>query len=153
MARLNDMVESQRSHIESLSCPTFPQAAFSAPRPLSKCRVALISSAGLMRRNDENVSGNSDDYRRFDKTCQNRDILINHLSINFDRTAFAEDANSVLPKDILKSMAEDDTIERASDTHYSFMGATAPELLQKNAERLAQELTDLNINTVCLLPV
>ncbi len=153
MARLNEMVEGLRTTVETLDCPTFSDAAFTSARPLNECRVALISTAGLMRRNDDNVPGNSDDYRSFDKTCQNRDILINHISVNFDRTAFAEDANTVLPKDLLKTLAEDGTIAKAADTHYSFLGATGAAQLEKNAKRLAEELNELNINTVCLLPV
>ncbi len=153
MARLDDLLPIQRDLLESLDCPTFPDSAFVPPRPLSECRVALISTAGLMQRNDDNIAGKSGDYRSFKRGCQNRDILMNHVSVNFDRTAFAADANSVLPRQVLDSLAEDKIIAKASDVNYSFMGATEPAQLQSGVEQLATELHDADINTVCLLPV
>ena len=153
MARLNDMAASQREHLEALECPEFKDTVMVAKRPLSECRVALVSSAGLMRRGGDNVSGGSTDYRTFDKSCPDRDILINHVSVNFDRSAFAEDINTVFPREILKSLQEDGSIGHAAKKHYSFMGATEPAKLQPTAELLAQDLKEADINTVCLLPV
>ncbi len=153
MARLDQMAPAQREVLESLDCPTIADTAFVPPRPLNQCRVALVSSAGLMKRKDDNVSGSSSDYRVFENSWPERDILMNHISVNFDRTAFAEDINVVFPRAILKEMAEQEVIERTAAKHYAFMGATAPDKLQENVERLASELIDANINTVCLLPV
>lgn len=153
MARLSDLHPNQQATLEALDCPKFDEATLVPKRPLDQCRVALISSAGLMQRNDENVSGNDADYRSFGRACPDRDILINHISVNFDRTAYAEDVNTVFPRAILGSMEEDGTIEHAARVHYSFMGATTPERLQASAEHLAMELKAAKINTVCLLPV
>lgn len=153
MARLEQLTAPQREGLESLDCPVIPDASFVAPRPLEQCRVALISSAGLMKRKDDNVPGGSADYRVFENTWPERDILINHVSVNFDRTAFAEDINVVFPRAILKEMAEDGVIERTAAEHYSFMGATEPDKLRASVEQLANELKDANINTACLLPV
>jgi len=153
MARLTDMTATQRQGLESLDCPEFNQSAFVPPRPLKQCRVALISSAGLMKRKDDKVQGNTADYRTIEHSWPERDLLINHISVNFDRTAFAEDINSVFPREILGQLAEDGVIDKASATHYSFMGATAPDKLQPNVEKLARELVNDGINTACLLPV
>lgn len=153
MARLNEMATTQREHLESLSCPKFSTGAFVPPRPLSQCRVALVSTAGLMKRKDDNIPGNSTDYLTIEHKWPTRDLLINHVSVNFDRTAFAEDINSVFPREILAEMADDGSIEKVASQHYAFMGATAPEKLQSNVERLADTLIDADINTVCLLPV
>ena len=153
MARLTEMVAPQRESLESLDCPAFKNGAFVPPRPLKQCRVALISSAGLMKRKDDNVRGNTADYRSIEHSWPNRDLLINHISVNFDRTAFAEDINSVFPKEILGQLAEENIIDKVSAKHYSFMGATAPDKLQPNVRKLAQELINDGINTACLLPV
>jgi len=153
MVRLSEIAATQREHLESLSCPEFTQSAHVPPRALSECRVALISSAGLMKRKDENVPGNSNTYREFDSKCPDREILINHVSVNFDRSAFSEDINSIFPRELLTEMAQDGTIEHAANIHYSYMGATEPKQLQASAEQLAKVLTDAQINTVCLLPV
>ena len=153
MARLTDMTATLRESLESLDCPEFQNGAFVPPRPLKQCRVALISSAGLMKRKDDNISGGSADYSTIEHTWPDRDLLINHISVNFDRTAFAEDINSVFPREILGQLAEEGIIEQVSARHYSFMGSTAPDKLRPNAEKLAQELIKDGINTVCLLPV
>ncbi len=153
MARLDELTANQREGLETLECPSIDDAAFVPARPLNQCRVALISSAGLMQRKAENIPGDSADYRPFDNACPDRDILMNHVSINFDRTAFAEDINTVFPRAILKEMAEDKVIEKAAVRHYAFMGATTPEKMQSNVLRLADELAAANINTACLLPV
>ncbi len=153
MARLTEMVAPQRESLESLDCPEFQNSAFVPPRPLQNCRVALISSAGLMKRKDNNVKGSAADYRTIENSWPDRDLLINHISVNFDRTSFAEDINSVFPREILRQLAEEKIIDGVSAKHYSFMGATAPEKLQPNVEKLAQELISDGINTACLLPV
>lgn len=153
MARLDQMTPAQRQGLESLDCPVTTDAAFVPPRPLNQCRVALISSAGLMKRKEDNIPGGSADYRVFENSWPERDILMNHISVNFDRTAFAEDINVVFPRALLKEMAEQEVIERTAAEHYSFMGATAPEDLRASVSLLANELNAANVNTVCLLPV
>ncbi len=153
MPRLSDVVANERAHIESLDCPVFENSAFVPPRPLKTCKVALISSAGLMKRKGENVRGGDADYRTFDSTIRDRDLLINHISVNFDRSGFSEDANTVFPRDLLAELADEKVIAKASSKNYSFMGATAPENMKVNVDRLAAELQKDGINTVCLLPV
>lgn len=153
MARLQDCVDAERTHLEALECPEFEQAAFTPPRPLSECRVALISSAGLMQRGSPNVPAGASDYRVIGESVPDADILINHVSVNFDRSAFAEDINTVFPRQRLKELEQQRTIAKAADEHYSFMGATAPEKMESHAHALAAELKSKSINTVCLLPV
>ncbi len=153
MARPEHMTQAQRQGLETLDCPVFDNAAFVPPRPLEQCRVALISSAGLMKRKEENIPGGSADYRTFESKWPDRDILMNHISVNFDRTAFAEDINSVFPRALLKELAEEKVIAEAAKNHYAFMGATAPEKFRESVEQLANELKSADINTACLLPV
>lgn len=153
MPRLSDCTPEERARLESLDCPHFEDAAFVEPRPLASCRVALISSAGLMQRHGPNVHAAASDYRTLDDSIADDDILMNHVSVNFDRTAFAEDINTVLPRQRLRELAEQNIIEHAATEHYSFMGATAPELMEPHVHRLAEELKLKQINTVCLLPV
>ena len=153
MVRLSDVVPSQRTGLENLPCPQLPPCNLQPARELRQCRVALISSAGLMLRDEDNVPGNTSDYRTIPATISDGDVLMNHISVNFDRTAFAEDINSVLPRDRLLALAHVGTIESAAEHHYSFMGATDPAQMKQNVERLVNELAEREINTVCLLPV
>jgi len=153
MARLQDSVDNERIHLETLECPKFEQPAFTAPGSLADCRAALISTAGLMRRGSDNVHAGAGGYRSIDHAVADRDILINHVSVNFDRSAFAEDINAVFPRQRLQELEQQRTIAHAAGEHYSFMGATAPDKMECHVHVLANELKSKGINTVCLLPV
>lgn len=153
MPKLSDVVASQREHLESLECPRFESIAFNTPHALRESRVALISSAGLMSRHDANIRGSAADYRCFDDTTRDRDVLINHVSVNFDRSGFAEDTNTVFPREHLKALAEENIIGSCSNEHYSFMGATAPEKMKEHVDALIPRLIENNVSAVCLLPV
>jgi len=153
MVRLSDVVAAERANLEALECPDMPAAPIQPARALSDCRVALISSAGLMRRGDKNVPGNAADYRTISSDTDDSDILMNHISVNFDRSAYTEDLNSILPRDRLAELAQQGVIGAAAEHHYSFMGATGPEQMKANVDKLIDKLDSNRINTVCLLPV
>jgi len=153
MARLDNSVENERRHIEALECPTFENTAFTAPRHLAECRVAMVSTAGLMERHDRNVAANACGYRTIASTVTDSNILLNHVSVNFDRTGFAEDINTVFPRLHLQELAQQNIIAEAASEHYSFMGATTPEKMEADVHQLAKDLQSKGINTVCLLPV
>jgi D-proline reductase (dithiol) PrdB len=79
--------------------------------------------------------------------------LISHVSINFDRTGFQEDWNVVFPIDRLNELATEGTIGSVADTHYSFMGAAEPDLIEPHARELADHLRHDNVDAVLLAPV
>lgn len=153
MPKLSDVVATERAHLESLECPTFEHTAFEAPKPLKDCKVALISSAGLMNRHDENIRGGEASYRSFPNTSTDRDLLINHISVNFDRSGFAADANTVFPRERLRQLADDGIIGTAAKEHYSFMGATSIDNMEEHVKELVSHLKENNVDAVCLLPV
>jgi len=153
MVRLSELVPAQRINLERLDCQEMPTPEIQPGRPLKECNVALISSAGLMQRHQPNVEGNSSDYRTISSDTADTDILLNHISVNFDRTGYAEDINCVLPRERLTELEKNGSIASAADEHYAFMGATAPQMMKQNVDRLIDELLQKNINTACLLPV
>ena len=101
-----------------------------------------------MQRGGDNVRAGTGDYRSIDHTVADPDILINHVSVNFDRSAFAEDINTVLPRQRLIDMEQQRLIAHAATEHYSFMGATSPEEMEDHVHELAKTLKDKGINTV-----
>ena len=153
MVKLTDVVGAERQHLESLDCPEMTNPTVLPPKAFNECRVALVSSAGLMKRSDENVRAGTAEYRTIESTTRDRDVLMNHVSVNFDRSGFAEDINCLFPRERLNELAENGVIEHAAKNHYAFMGATAPEGMQTHVDELVAELKTKNINTVCLLPV
>lgn len=120
--------------------------------PLDERRIALISTAGLMHRGDKAFSLGAADYRILD-TESSEDILMSHVSTNFDRSGFVQDINVVLPIDRLKEKAARGEIGSVARYHYSFMGATPPESMKPAAEQLARNLKDDEVDGLILVPV
>ena len=136
--------------LANLDCPTFTSTPWVTPS--SHPRVSLISTAGLMHRGDKAFGFNASDYRIID-TNRAEDLVISHISTNFDRTGFAQDYNVMFPLDRLHEMAADKQISSVANYHYSFMGATAPEAMEQTARQLAKVLIQDEVNTAVLVPV
>ena len=153
MARMEDLVETEQAHMRSLPLNEFDSTPWAEGPPLSERRVAIVTSAGLSLRGEEAFGLGAADYRVIPATTKSADILMNHVSVNFDRTGFQDDVNIVFPIDRLKEMAADGEIGSVADFHYSFMGATDPALLEDSARALAGMLREDKVNAVILTPV
>ena len=153
MARLDQMPEPMRSHLAALPCPTFAVHPWVAGPPLRQRRVAIISTAGLHRRSDRPFEGMAGDYRVILKECTARDLVMTHISTNFDRTGFQQDWNVVFPLDRLRELAADGEIGSVADYHYSFMGASDPAEMENYARKLAGLLQADRVDAALLVPV
>ena len=103
------------------------------------------------------TSGNSraiaGDYRVIPGDTAANDLVMSHVSTNFDRTGFQQDWNVVLPLDSLHGLAAQGVIGSVAAFHYSFMGATDPKHMEPAAHDLARLLAQDHVNAVCLVPV
>ena len=115
--------------------------------------MAIVSSAGLVVRGEDPFRGRDADYRVIPSTTRPEELLISHISINFDRTGFQEDWNVVFPLDRLRELAAEGAIGSAAQTHYSFMGATDPVQMEPYARELADQLKGDQVDAVILPPV
>ena len=153
MTRLTDLPAGQAKRLAELECPDFATLPWVAGPPLSERRVAIVSSAGLVRRGENPFRGRDADYRAIPSDTRPEDLLISHISINFDRTGFQEDWNVVFPLDRLRGLAGEGTIGSVADTHYSFMGATDPIQMESNARDVALRLKRDGVDAAILPPV
>lgn len=153
MARLEKYSEEERNHFLSLPCPRFESTPFVTGPPLSERKIALISTAGLHLRSDRPFSLGSSDYRLIPKKTPTNDLVMSHISTNFDRTGFLMDVNLVFPLDRLTELAEIGFIECVAGYHYSFMGATDPKAMKETAENLTEIMKKDGVNAVLLVPV
>lgn len=153
MVRLSDLSEHEAAHLLALECPQYDDSPFAAAPTLKDARVALITSAGLARRDDQTFRAGATDYRVIPGDIDSNDLVMSHVSANYDRSGFAQDLNTVFPIDRLREMAVDGTIGSAADFHYSFMGATEPQALEESARKLAGLLKEGRVNAVFLTPV
>jgi D-proline reductase (dithiol) PrdB len=120
---------------------------------LDAARVAIVTTAGLMRAG-EPVWGHSDtSFRSFAKT--ERNLLVGHVSMNFDRVGIASDLNVVYPIDRLEELARNGVIGEVADRHLSFMGATydLPTVAIDTGPAAAKALLVDGVDVVILTPV
>lgn len=153
MTRLTDLTAAQAKRLSELECPEFATRPWVTGPALAQRRVAIVSSAGLVRRGDNPFRGRDPDYRAIPSDTTAPDLLISHVSINFDRTGFQEDWNVVFPLDRLGELAREGEIGSVAQTHYSFMGATDPVQMEPHARELAGRLKQDKVDAVILSPV
>ena len=153
MARLSQFSEPMRSHIANVTCPVFETDPWVGGPPLNRRRVAIVSTAGLHRRGDRPFTPLSGDYRIIPGDVSSNDLVMSHLSTNFDRTGFQQDWNVVFPLDRLREGVARGMIGGIAGFHYSFMGATDPAHMEPTARDLAGLLRKDHVNAVFLVPV
>ena len=158
MARLSDLPDWEREHLLELArkAPTFSTNPWVIGPPINKRRVSLISTAGLHRREDPPFSSDAGatEYRVIPGETRGCDLVMSHISVNFDRTGFRQDINVVLPLDRLHELAQEGYIGSVASCHYSFMGAPFPPTrFEKTARQLAKLLKQDNVDAALLFPV
>ena len=153
MARLDKIAEPERSHLLTLPCPTFKTTPWVIGPPLSKRRLALISTAGLHRRTDRPFEAGASDYRVIPANTAANDLIMTHISTNFDRIGFQQDINVVFPLDRLRELVDRNIIGSLAHYHYSFMGATDPLQFEGTARSLAGIMKNDGVNATLLVPV
>ncbi|MEI6547320.1 MAG: glycine/sarcosine/betaine reductase selenoprotein B family protein [Burkholderiales bacterium] len=153
MARLEDIPEPTRTAVESLACPAFDTTPFVSGPSLAQRRVALVSSAALIRRGDTPFAVGASEFRELSADWSAADILISHVSINFDRAGFQRDLNVVYPLERLHELAQEGVIASVADTHYTVMGSTDPATMVDTAQRMAAAMHADRVNAVVLAPV
>jgi D-proline reductase (dithiol) PrdB len=153
VTRLSDLPPAQATRLAELECPDFTTRPWVNGPPLRERRVAIVSSAGLVVRGEAPFRGRDPDYRAIPSSTKPQDLLISHISINFDRTGFQEDWNVVFPLDRLNELAAEGEIGSVAATHYSFMGATDPVQMEPHAREVAARLKQERVDAVILSPV
>jgi D-proline reductase (dithiol) PrdB len=158
MARLADLAEWEREHLLHLrdQAPRFESRPWVDGPPLAQRRVALISTAGLHGRDDPPFSGGAGatEYRVIPSDTAAADLVMSHVSVNFDRTGFRRDADLVFPLTRLKELAAEGVVGSVADFHYSFMGAPFPPTrFEASARRLAGLLARDRVDAAVLVPV
>ncbi len=116
--RLGDLPAAMAKRLAELECPEFATRPWVAGPPLAERRVAIVSSAGLVVRGEKPFRGRDPDYRVIPATTRPDQLLLSHISINFDRNGFQEDWNVVFPLDRLNAMAAAGEIGSVAAAHY-----------------------------------
>ena len=113
-----------------------------------------MSTAGLHKRGDRPFTFDAGDgYRIIPGDVAANDLVMTHVSTNFDRSGFQQDWNVVFPVDRLRELAEEGHIGSVAQYHYSFMGAHDPIALEEQARSVADLMKKDQVDAVLLVPV
>ena len=130
-------------------------------KPLAECTVALITTAGVARRDDvpfdqererQNPWWGDPTYRTISQGTTEGEVKLYHLHID---TRFGqEDLDVVLPMRRLGELASEGFIGRPADTHYSIMGyQLRPQVLEsETAPAIAREMKARGVDAAALVP-
>ena len=155
MVRLADLPDYERAHLLQKCDPPLGPPAWVAPtRPLSELRIALITTAGLHFRDDEAFGLMDHGFRPIGGDEDPDNLVMSHSSVNFDRSGFQEDINTVFPLARFRELQRHGAIGSLASVHYSFMGAgLPPAAYEQSARGLAGMLKQDRVDAVFLTPV
>jgi D-proline reductase (dithiol) PrdB len=153
MVRLKDLPPEYTEGLRNLPMPEFGSTPWTPGPELTAARVAVVTTAGLHRASDPKFAGGSADYRLLPADLDYSELMMSHVSANFDRSGFQQDIGTVFPLEHLKDMAADGEIGSVARWHYSFMGATDPTRMVDTAPQVARLLKEDGVTAAILVPV
>ena len=151
MVLIPEMPAIGRGFISRLEKYTFDNPAWSVPKEASSRRVSIVSSAAITKRGDKPFSWLANNHRVIEK--DNLDLVMTHVAVEYDRTAWQQDINTILPIDRLEEMAKNGEIGSVSNEHFSFIGSSDPIKMERSAKEVAERMKDDAVDTVFLVPV
>ncbi len=128
-------------------------------KPLSECKFALITSAGLRCENDKpfgkskKLSDSS--FREISNDIEVQTLIEDHKSSAFDHSGIEADKNLAFPLDRFRELVANKTIGSLNRRHFSFMGSiiNPRKLIDKTAKQVAKLLKEDKVDAVFLTPV
>ncbi len=148
-----------KSWIKLESPRAVPWTALS--KPLSDCKVALISTGGIALKSDrpfdqegerKNPWWGDPSYRIIPRGTRTGDIRVYHMHI--DPRHGEEDMNCLLPMERLDELVEMGKVGKAASSHYSFMGyiLEPADLLQKSIPSIINHLRQDKVDIAVFIP-
>ena len=160
MATTNELSLSLRIFLKAYRWRTIdPVPCASLGKPLSECRVALVSSAGLVVPGDvpfdPSVRGGDFSFRIVPADADVTRLEEHHRSDSFDHGGIEADANMGMPLDRLHEMAAAGEIRSVAPRHISLMGSiTAPgRLIKRTLPSVGEQLSTDGVDVALMVPV
>lgn len=160
MPRIEVLDPESQEFIRNYQCRSDGDPAWvQLSKPLDQCKVALITSSGLIRKTDKpfdlgNASGDPT-FRVIPSDTDPADLTLSIVSANWDRSGFAMDVNVVFPIDRILELAEEGIIGSVADEHYAFMGSIfeIDPIIQESAPEVGRRLKAAGVDVAFLVPV
>jgi D-proline reductase (dithiol) PrdB len=134
-------------------------APVSRVKPLADCRVALVSSAGLVAPGQEpfdpKIKGGDWSWRSIPDGIDIQSLTEHHQSEAFDHSGIEADRNMGMPIDRLRELAADGVIGSAAPRHISIMGSIiAPgRFIRTTVPEIVGALTADEVDVALMVPV
>lgn len=125
-------------------------------KPLAQCRIALLTSGGVSRKDDAPFNPQARNDLRLDAV--KRDTAPHFFAINDDYYNHADadrDINCIFPIERLRELAAESVIGEVAPHHYSgFMGRIyiRSTVVNEAAPALARRLRDESVDAFVLVP-
>ena len=137
-----------------------PRKTLNIKKPLSECNVAIVSSAGLYIKNeqnnfDKNIKGGDWSYRTISINVDFNELADGHRSSTFNHSGLNKNPSIGMPIPQLIELKNDGFIKKVNHQHFSLMGSIlAPGRLIKNTiPKIVKSLLDDKVDCVLLVPV
>ena len=155
MPRLDRLSQMGRNNLLTFPARVNDTAPFVRPaKPLSACRVAIVTTAGLHRRDDRAFGPGEQTYRVIAADTPAADILQSHTSLGFDRVAIMRDLNVTFPVDRLRELVARGQLGGLGPNNYSVMGALreASRIESETGPEVGRRLRDEGVDAVLITP-
>ncbi len=156
-------VELEKQFVRRKAYPQFDWVRFDHPtrvnplrKPLSECRIALVTTAGVHAAADPPFNLRSPigdpSYRQIPGDASLDELRLSHVGYDIKRVS--EDKNAVFPLDRLRELVTEGIIGSAAPRHFSFMGyvAETEPLIRQTAPEVAENLKADGVDLVILSP-
>jgi D-proline reductase (dithiol) PrdB len=156
MVRLSDLHASEAEHLRARAeaMSTIPLGRWVTAKPLTESTVALVSTCGMHRRDDPPFTPGATDFRILPRGVEWGDVILSHISVNFDRSGLADDPNVAMPLDRLEEMAAAGEIGGVAPWHYTFMGAhPQPQMFEEAGSEVGRLLAADGVDVALLVPI
>jgi D-proline reductase (dithiol) PrdB len=135
MPRLDRLSDVVRNRILMRPVPINDDVPWVTPPPVSRSRLALVTTGGLHRRDDIPFAKYDQTFRTIPSTVDEGELLQSQSSVGFDRTLRVRDLNVVFPLDRLRDLVEEGALGSLAARSYSLVGA------QEDSETTAEVIS------------
>ncbi len=121
-------------------------------KPIAKCRVALMSSGGVMYRDQPRFHREDASYRRIPRDAARADLNVWHFG--YPTADAEEDPNCVFPLDRMRELEVEGVIGALCDPAFTFMGGiySARKVRDELAPQIVNELKAAHAEAFYLVP-
>jgi D-proline reductase (dithiol) PrdB len=160
MPRIEDLDPESQEFLTNYKCrPGVDSPWTPLAKPLNECKVALITSSGLIRKSDRPFDlGNPDgdpSFRVIPSNTEPSELTLSIVSTNWDRSGFAMDVNVLFPMDRLRELADEGVIGSTADEYFAFMGSifNIDPVIENSAPEVGRRLKQAGVDVALLAPV